>query len=250
MAVYFAIGDVHGCFKELTGLYTEIERKIRKEFSHRSDVFIVFLGDYVDRGPRAKQVLDFLIGLDPDRHINLPGNHEQMMLDFLTAEEDHLLRTSGVWFRNGGLETLASYAQGKSHPVFNPHTRYDPASLLSAQALVSQDHKAFLTELFDDRHPYLKDDKDQLFFVHAGINPSKRLSEHSHEEFLWSRYPRLLDGSTRWVEDYLVIHGHTVVEKPLVNAHRINVDTGCGNGGKLSAVILVDGVYELYLQSS
>ena len=251
MAVYFAVSDIHGCFNELLGLHSQIEQTIEEEFSHREDVFIVFLGDYVDRGPRSKFVIDFLIGLDPDRHITLPGNHEQIMLDILEADEDDLLRTSGVWFRNGGLETLASYAAGRSHPIFNPHTRYDLASLVSAQALVPEDHKAFLEKLLDNRHPYFKDDADKLFFVHAGIDPSKRLSEHSVEEFLWSRDPRLLDGSTKWVEDYLAIHGHTPCgEHPLINANRISVDTGCVYGGKLSAVILVDGDVSGVLQSS
>jgi serine/threonine protein phosphatase 1 len=234
----------------LVDLYGQIESIIAKEFSHRSDVFIVLLGDYVDRGPNSKAVLDFLIQLDPDRHIILCGNHEQMMLDFLTADGDHLFRTAGLWFRNGGLDTLASYAAGQSHPVFNPHTRYDPASLVSAKALVSQDHKAFLTELFDNRHPYLKDDIDQLFFVHAGIGPSKRLSEHSFEDFLWSRDPRLLDGSTKWIDEYLVIHGHTPCgDQPLMNGNRISVDTGVVYGGKLSAVLLVDGIVRSVLQS-
>ena len=251
MAVYFAYGDVHGCLDQLLDLYFQTQQKIEEEFSHRQDVFVVFLGDYVDRGPSSKSVLEFLIQLDPDRHIVLPGNHEEVMLDYLTADEDHLLRTSGVWFRNGGLETLASYAAGQSHPVFNPHTRYDPASLSSARALVPEDHKAFLMKLLDNRSPYWKDDKDQLFFVHAGVNPSKRLSEHFFEEFLWSRDPRLLDGSTRWVEDYLVIHGHSPCgDHPLINAHRVNVDTACYNGGKLSSILLVDGIVSGVIQSS
>lgn len=112
MAVYFAIGDVHGCLKELVDLSAQIDRKIEEDFSNRQDVFIVFLGDYVDRGSNSKPVIDFLIQLDPDHHITLPGNHEQMMLDFITADEDHLLRMAGVWFRNGGIATLASYAEG------------------------------------------------------------------------------------------------------------------------------------------
>jgi serine/threonine protein phosphatase 1 len=251
LTVYFAIGDVHGCFEELTGLFSRIQRTIEEEFSHRSDVFIVFLGDYVDRGPNTKSVIDFLIGLDPDRHIILPGNHEEMMLDYLTADQDHLVRTSGVWFRNGGLETLASYAAGRSHPIFNPHTRYDLASLVSARALVSQDHKAFLQKLLDNRHPYLKDNIDQLFFVHAGIDPLKRLEEQSYQDFLWSRHPSLLDGSATWIEELLIISGHTPIgDHPLINTNRINVDTGVVYGGKLSAVLLVDGDAISVLQSS
>lgn len=242
MAVYFAIGDVHGCIDELLDLYDQIENKIKKDFQDREDVFLVFLGDYVDRGQNSKAVLDFLIQLTSDRHIILPGNHDQMMLDFLNSGETEISRVSRMWFRNGGLDTLASYAAGKNHPVFNPDTQYDPASLVSAQALIQEDHKAFLTKLFDDRRPYFKDDTDKLFFVHAGIDPSKRLSEHSFDDFLWSRHPSLLDGSMRWVDDCLVIHGHTVVEKPLMNANRASVDTGCVYGGGLSAALFVDGV--------
>jgi len=251
LAVYFAYGDVHGCLDQLLDLYSQTQQKIEEEFSHRQDVFVVFLGDYVDRGPSSKSVLEFLIQLDPDRHIVLPGNHEEVMLDYLTADEDHLLRTSGVWFRNGGIATLASYAEGQSHPVFNPHTRYDLASLASARALVPEDHKAFLEKLLNNRLPYWKDDEDQLFFVHAGIDPSKRLSEQSHEDFLWSRDPRLLDGSTKWIDEYLVIHGHTPCgDQPLMNGNRISVDTGCCYGGKLSAICLVGGVVTSVLQSS
>lgn len=251
MAVYFGIGDIHGCMDELLDLYGQIESIIAKEFSHRTDIFVVFLGDYVDRGPNSKKVVEFLIQLDPDRHIILPGNHEQVLMDFLISDGDHLLRTSPIWFRNGGLDTLASYAEGKSHPVFNPHFHHDRATLISARALVTEDHKAFLQKLFNNRCPYFKDDVDKLFFVHAGINPSKRLVDHSLEEFLWSRHPSLLDGSKRWMEDGLVIHGHTPCgDKPLVNGNRISVDTGCAYGGKLSSVILVDGVFECCLQSS
>ena len=243
MAVYFAIGDVHGCLAELLDLYSLIEKKIEEEFSHRSDVFIVFLGDYVDRGPNSKSVIEFLIHLDPDRHIVLPGNHEQVMLDFVTADQDHLLRTSSIWFQNGGIATLASYASGQSHPVFNPHFHHDLATLNSAKALVPDIHKAFLTKLLDNRHPYLKDDKDQLFFVHAGVNPSKRLGEQSLQDFLWSRHASLLDGSATWIEELLVISGHTPIgDHPLINTNRINVDTGVVYGGKLSAVLLVDGI--------
>jgi serine/threonine protein phosphatase 1 len=240
---------VHGCIDELLDLYDQIERKVREGFQYREDVWLVFLGDYVDRGHNSKAVLDFLIQLTPDRHIILPGNHDQMMRDSLNSGETEISRVSRMWFRNGGLDTLASYAAGENHPVFNPDTRYDPASLYSAQALIPEDHKAFLTKLFDDRRPYFKDDTDKLFFVHAGIDPSKRLSEHSFDDFLWSRHPSLMKGTSRWVEDHLVIHGHTVVEKPLMNAKRASVDTGCVYGGRLSAALFVDGVPTNVLQS-
>lgn len=250
MAVYFAIGDVHGCFDASVTLYAKIESIIGQEFQDRSNVFIVFLGDYVDRGPGSKSVIDFLIQLDPHKHIILPGNHEMMMLEFLTEGGDRLARIARMWFTNGGLVTLASYIPEKDHPVFNRKTRYDISSLISARALVPEDHKAFLIKLFENRCPYFKDDDDQLFFCHAGVNLSKRLKDQTLDDFLWSRYPELIRGETRWIEGFKVIHGHTPIgDQPKISANRISVDTGCCYDGKLSAVVLVDGVATSVLQS-
>lgn len=236
--VYAAIGDIHGRMDLLERLYARLKAILESDYPANAEKRIVFLGDYVDRGPYSKQVLDFLFQIAPDpKHIILAGNHEKLMHDFTTADdEDDLIDASKIWFRNGGLETLQSYLPSH-HPVFDLRHQENELVLAEARDAIPDTHKSFLNWILNGRKPYHIDRDAELFFTHAGVNPHKRLSVHGYDEFLWSRHKSFLKGKA-WVEGLKAIHGHTITEKPVNQDNRICVDTGAFITGVLTAVII------------
>src|SRR4051794_40277227 len=104
-SITFAIGDIHGCFDKLKSLIAACEA-----VSEGKDARFVFIGDYVDRGPDSRRVLDFLIQQQlqrKDRFICLRGNHEEMLIG--AAERGRSDRDLMNWWANGGEQTLDSY---------------------------------------------------------------------------------------------------------------------------------------------
>lgn len=205
----FAVGDVHGCAAELEALLERLQPK-------EDDTF-VFLGDYVDRGPSARRVIDLIIALSERCEvICLKGNHEAMFLDFLEHPES---AGAGLFILNGGAATLASYeTEGGAFEI-------------------PESHLHFLQKL------KLWHQTDTHFFVHAGVplQPLASLSETEHEQLcLWSRQP-FLSTSYKW--EKIVVHGHTPAPEPERKANRINVDTGCVYGGRLTALELPAGKF-------
>jgi serine/threonine protein phosphatase 1 len=208
----FAIGDVHGCAEELQALIHKLPLD--------QDSILVFLGDYVDRGPDSKGVIDTVLDLSEIYNvIALKGNHEWLMQQYLAKPNDPV--ASGNFILNGGSATLASYStDGVTFSI--------PAS-----------HRDFLDglELFHvtDKH----------FFVHAGIPPNydfqTKPDEKMAHQFLWIRNV-FLDSKQKWPR--IVVHGHTPVEKAEQLPNRINLDTGCVFGRRLTAMNMATG--ELY----
>lgn len=202
----FAIGDIHGCAEELQGLLDNLP--------YDSDSTIVFLGDYVDRGPNSKKVIDIIIDLKQKCNvITLMGNHEAMMIDFL---ENPSSVSAGLFILNGGSATLASYTD--SDEMFN----------------VPDSHKKFLDEL------KVFYETDEYYFVHAGVPdvPLDQIELEKHGlDMLWIR-SKFHTSVFQW--DKKIIHGHTVVEEVDVCENRINIDTGCVFQGKLSAIELTE----------
>lgn len=236
--VYAAIGDIHGGLDLLEPLYGRLKAILESDYPTDIQKRIVFLGDYVDRGPYSKEVVDFLLQIAPDpRHVILPGNHEQLMHEFITADdEDDLIDAARIWFRNGGLETLQSYLP-THHSVFDYAHQENELVLEEARDAIPESHKSFLNWVLNGRAPYHIDRDAGLFFVHAGVDPNKRLEDHGYNELLWSRNKSFLKGKT-WVEKLKVVHGHTITEKPVNQDHRIGIDTGAFTTGILSAVII------------
>ena len=200
---YFAIGDVHGCADELELLLSELPLQ--------TGDCLVFLGDYVDRGPDSRKVIDLI--LQTGRRwpvVSLRGNHESMMLDFLERPESV---GAGLFVLNGGMQTLASYGDG--HGDF----------------LVPEEHHLFLRGLSVGL------DTPDFFFVHAGVpdRPLNKLSESDADKMLWIR-DSFFSSSFNWGKR--IVHGHTPVDKPETHAKRINVDTGCVYDRRLTAVEL------------
>lgn len=198
----FAIGDVHGCAEEL--------RRLLAQLPLDSDSIAVFLGDYLDRGPDSKGVIDQIIELRARCPVvALKGNHEAMALEFLDHPESI---GAALFVLNGGSATLASYSDGQGGYA------------------IPESHRRFLREL------RLCWESERHFFVHAGV-PDAPLAkidlDESAELMMWVRAP-FLRNERRW--EKTIVHGHTPVDAPDVQPNRINLDTGCVYGNRLTAL--------------
>ena len=218
----YAIGDVHGCNSLLEQLLYAIEEHIAAVPSRRLPI-LVFLGDYIDRGPASRQVIDQLILLRHRREvIFLKGNHENYLVEFL--KEPAIMPK---WLQYGGLDTLHSYG-------INPRSHLDQKEQESLAATLSlaldqHGHLDFLNHL---KVSFVCED---FLFVHAGVRPGVSLDQQSEEDLLCIR-----DDFLHYQGDLskIVVHGHTPVSLPEVCANRINIDTGAYATGRLTCLVL------------
>ncbi len=221
----YAVGDCHGCLEALRGLRAAIVAD-----SARADArgprarrrLVVYLGDYVDRGPDSRGVVELLIGeaLAGFESVHLLGNHELFMRRFLDGEDD-----ASVWMMNGGPATLRSYGLDAA-----ALTRSGAGGLREAlTAAVPVAHRAFLDGLA------LSHLEGDYFFVHAGVRPGVPLADQEADDLLWIREPFL--GSTA-DHGKVVVHGHSRVAEVETRPNRIGIDTGVCYGGKLTALVL------------
>jgi len=207
---YFAIGDIHGHILALDRILEEIEK-----LSGNETYKIIFIGDYVDRGPSSAEVLDRVFYLESvGKAILLRGNHEQLMYDGLMGYDK-----SGIWEYNGGIETLQSLKNFEENTDINQDVR---------QKFINWYRNSKLYHI-----------QDNMFFVHAGINPHTYekwdgdLSKIDDNIFLWVR-----DEFLRWNYKFpwRIVHGHTPKSPIEILPNRINIDTGCGKGGYLTCI--------------
>ena len=191
---WLAIGDIHGCLTQLA----ELMERVKPSSADR----IVFLGDYVDRGPASAGVIDYLIRFAAafPETVFLRGNHEQMFIDYLDGLDP------AIFLINGGQQTLDSYRDCRMWPVPSAHRR-------------------FLDSL---RHYF---ESEQHIFVHAGLRPEIPLAEQSDFDMLWIR-DEFLESNFDWGKP--VVYGHTPLKEPLLGERRIGVDTGCVYGRQLT----------------
>jgi serine/threonine protein phosphatase 1 len=199
----FAVGDIHGCFDKLDALLSACSEYARDEPAR-----YVFLGDYIDRGPNSKAVVERLITLQRGSTgsvICLKGNHENMLAH---AEFEPLEMLN--WLANGGDKTLASYAI--DYPQHIPTL-----------------HREWLKSL-----PLFFDD-GLRFFVHAGVDPFAAFDDQREDVLLWVRdeFPDNIDTGR------LIVHGHTPLwfGRPELRPYRLNIDTGAFAGGPLTAAV-------------
>lgn len=221
--VVYAVGDVHGELELLKHMLALIAADAARFLpDHR--ITLILLGDYVDRGPDSRGVLDLLCG-DPLPGATLRclrGNHEDALLAFLEQPE-----TGRDWLRFGGAETLASYG------LIAPPGTNDTARLRSlSQGLRERlpvAHTAFLRET-----RFLETLGDYVF-VHAGVRPGLPLERQTPRDLMWIRDDFL---DRVFPAPPVIVHGHTIVDSPELLPHRIAIDTGAFATGILSAVRL------------
>lgn len=215
----YAIGDVHGCAKELDSLLAVIGADIAgSTLTNR----LVFLGDLVDRGPASAQVIERLYhGQVPADHPTfLMGNHEEVMLDVYDGKVERL----DGWLRFGGVQTLESYGIARED-IFR--LGLDLPNLM--QERIPEAHIAFIRGFAN------RVEIGDYLFVHAGIRPGIPVDEQQASDLRWIRSGFLDDDTDH---GRMVIHGHTITSRPEIRANRIGVDTGCYQSGRLTALVL------------
>ena len=202
----FAVGDIHGCLDKLDRLLAACAA-----YAGARPARYVFLGDYIDRGPHSRGVIDRLMAeqaAQPGTVVCLRGNHEQMAVDAHA-------RVSAVplWLANNALSTLRNY-DGRR---------------------ISPEHLAWLNAL-----PFCHDD-GLRFFVHAGIDLTVPLAAQTPEVMVWMREPFLSECDAVDCGRFIV-HGHTPLPggAPDLRRRRVNLDTAAVMGGPLTAAVFDD----------
>ena len=216
----YVIGDIHGRLDLLDRMVDHISRDL--DANPCSDCMTVTLGDYIDRGPDSRGVLDRLVRNPfPTDFIALKGNHEALLEMFLDdpAVAEH-------WRRLGGLETLHSYGVPVSNLMMGAN--YERAAR-QLQAAVPDEHFRFLASLKTSIIAA------RYFLCHAGVRPGIPLERQSVEDLLWIR-DEFLNSTVDFGR--IVVHGHTPSERPEVLPNRINIDTGAFATGRLTCVVL------------
>jgi len=216
----YVIGDIHGHADLLDRMAAGIARDLNER---PIDVpLTVTLGDYIDRGPDSRGVLDRLAGNPfPTDYVALKGNHEDLLETFLRdpSSADH-------WRRLGGLETLHSYGVDVG-PLMRGRDYEAAADAL--RAAVPPEHFAFLASL---RRALTV---GGYFLCHAGVRPGVPLEQQTEDDLLWIR-DEFLKSKTDFGR--IVVHGHTPTEEPELLPNRINVDTGAFMTGRLTCAVL------------
>ena len=221
----YAVGDIHGRLDLLKELVARI-----RDHAGNSDHEIIFLGDYIDRGPESAGVVEYLLHADALDGVDctfLKGNHEATLLDFLDSPE-----VGPSWSTYGGLETLLSYGVKVSGLSRDETAWAETAARFREQ--LPDSHLDFYRTLrsFVVRGEY--------YFVHAGVNPEKPIEAQTDADLLWIRDAFL--GSHRQ-HDYMIVHGHTPEPAPHKDKRRIGLDTGAYQTGMLTAAAInSDGV--------
>jgi serine/threonine protein phosphatase 1 len=211
------IGDVHGRDDLLGRL---LDRLAEEAPGHR----VVLVGDLMDRGERSAQVVRRLIARDD--LVVLRGNHEVMCLDFLEEPE----RKGPLWIRNGGLQTLASFGVGGLGISPSPAALREAAGRL--ETAMGTEMMAWL------RLRPLTFRSGNVAVVHAAADPDLAIEEQEEATLLWG-HPRFLRDAR--ADGVWVVHGHTILEEPVVEAGRIGVDTGAYATGRLTAALIRPG---------
>jgi serine/threonine protein phosphatase 1 len=228
MTKTYAIGDIHGRFDLLDRAMATIIRR-----QGHDPATVVTLGDYVDRGPDSKKVIDALKDGSPLESLDLiclKGNHEDIMW-----QTCRILPYASWWISNGGYQTLLSYG----HPDV---TRDGPAMTDDVSVgFVDDDHLAWINNL-----PLMHVDQHRVY-VHAGVAIACPLDEqvdlidmHGNLRVLWKRY---IDGDEgQHYSGLHTVHGHKQHDKPLLKLGRTGLDTGAYLSGRLTIGVFDDDV--------
>jgi serine/threonine protein phosphatase 1 len=220
----YAVGDVHGRLDLLQKIWRMMEADARGADKRTT---IVFLGDYVDRGPDSKGVVDFLLeaklqAKSQQREVVcLRGNHDQSILDFIADAGFY-----EAWWPYGAPETLLSY--GVAPPAFDAPEALEEARR-NFMANCPLEHIRFFQDL-----PYSHSIGGYMF-VHAGVRPGIPLGEQDSHDLLWIR-----DEFLTWRRPFakVIVHGHTPQGVATREENRIGIDTAAYETDRLSAAVL------------
>lgn len=219
----YAIGDIHGRADLLDRLLRDIELDAAAIHGVARRT-LVFVGDYVDRGPDSRGVVDRLLTGPPSGFdaVFLRGNHEAFLLDFLRRPD-----ALSLWLYNGAAETLASYGLDVSDTAL----RQADAGTWRDRFVerLPQDHRAFYEALA------LSAVIGDYLFVHAGVRPGVPLDRQDPGDLMWIREAFL---ESRRSFGHMVVHGHTPGSEPVTRPNRIGIDTGAWMTGRLTALRL------------
>ena len=228
----YAIGDVHGRLDALDVLLAALRADMARDDLHP---VLIMLGDYVDRGPASRGVIERLLELERDPRLEaafIRGNHDDTMMRF--ASEPSVGQS---WCGFGGAETLQSY--GVTAPALGDDADAWEVAREAFAARLPREHLRFLQAL----QPYVE--YGDYFFTHAGARPGVELEDQDPHDLMWIR-DEFLRGSATFAK--AIVHGHTPEEDAFVSDRRIGVDTGAYATGKLTAVVL-EGVDRRLIQA-
>ena len=218
----YAIGDVHGRADLLDALLRKIEADVA-EAEPRGRPILLFLGDYVDRGPDSKGVISRILELSDDprfRVCALRGNHDQYVLDFFETPE-----IAATWLDYGGGATLLSYGVTPA-PTRTNVAAWKPVADALMLAM-PREHLAFLNKTV------LSAKFGDYVFVHAGVRPNVELEDQEATDLLSIRkaFLKSRDPLPRRV----VVYGHSPVDRPYIRDGKMGLDTGAYATGVLTA---------------
>ncbi|MDI1325527.1 MAG: metallophosphoesterase family protein [Brevundimonas sp.] len=221
--VTWAVGDIHGRLDLLEPL---VDSMIADRAASPSEhMVVIFLGDYIDRGPHSRRVIRYLCNLPEDLGIEwkfLKGNHEEAMLDFLRDPA-----TGSTWCEYGGDATLASYG------LRLPQMKHKPQAWAHLSA--DLDHKLAPVERAFLEGLELSLAVGDYFFAHAGARPGIALSEQTERDLMWIR-GSFLESEIEF--EKVVVHGHTPAPAVQADRRRIGIDTKAYETGVLTALRL------------
>jgi serine/threonine protein phosphatase 1 len=206
MGKIFAIGDIHGCISQLDKLMAQIDINAEEDT-------LVFVGDYIDRGPDSKGVIEAILDIRKNVRnvVCLAGNHEDMFLNYCLDRRDE-----DLYMSNGGMRTLASYSFSREG---------------TEELMLPESHREFFNGLCTYH------ETDDYIFVHAGLRPGIPLDRQDRNDLLWIRFEFI---NSPFDFGKTVIYGHTPISlnKPLIDKNKICIDTGAVYGGKLTCIEL------------
>lgn len=205
----FVIGDIHGNYKELENLLNKINPDFKQDT-------LIFLGDYIDRGPQSYKVIQLLINIQEnygnENVVLLRGNHEQMAINNIKYDRIDLY--------NGYDKTFKDFNKNKDS-IENYYNFFNSLPL------------------------YYED--ESFIYVHGGVRPGVTMEKQDELDLLWIR-EEFYESSITFAKP--VIFGHTPTihingtYSPLIKKDRIGIDTGLAYGGKLTALEIENGKIE------
>jgi serine/threonine protein phosphatase 1 len=233
--VVYAVGDIHGRLDLLHRIQQSIVDDAARRPANRRQ--LVYLGDYVSRGPDSAGVVDRVRAWLPEgfERITLKGNHEDLLLRFLDGEID----TGRHWLDYGGLEAMAAYGVA----IADRDARDDASVIALGEDLAGRippSHLDFFRTL------QISHRAGDYVFVHGGVRPGVALTEQSARDCLWIRKTFLNSNADHGA---IVVHGHSISDQPEIRHNRIGIDTGAYRSGVLTCLVL-DGETRTFLQTA